>query len=133
MADNKFWTERFVAATGSYQCPWCERDLKPKLSNSAANPGKTFVSCAKDFGGCGLFCFLQNLPNEKFNPNKSAGVKRARDDGASPRAGGSNIVGPIVMAPDVVEVRLADLAAKIDRLCSEMAEVKGYIKEVNDQ
>ncbi len=39
MADA-YWKQKFDAATGMYKCPWCERDLKPKLSQSAKNPGK---------------------------------------------------------------------------------------------
>ncbi len=50
MATCTYWTERFIADTGMYTCPDCARDLKPKMSNSAKNPGRTFVSCSKDFG-----------------------------------------------------------------------------------
>jgi hypothetical protein len=128
----EFWTARFNESAGNYGCPWCDRVLVPKLSNSAANPGKTFVSCAKDFGGCGLFSFLNNPPNEKFNPNNKKGVKRAATEDA-PRAGGTNILGPIVNAPDATEARLADLAAEVAGLRSELKVVLAYIKEVNDQ
>jgi len=131
MATSSYWSALFVAASGTYQCPWCARDLKPKISNSPKNPGRQFVSCSKDFGGCGLFCFTDELPNEKFNPAKQQGVKRERS--AEPAARGSNIVGPIVSAPNVTETRLADLAAKIDGLASKIDAVMAYIKEVNDQ
>jgi hypothetical protein len=135
MATCDFWSSRFNASAGNYQCPWCSRDLIPKMSNSAANPGKTFVSCAKDFGGCGLFSFLHQPPNEKFNPNKKQGFKRTKEDSENdvPRVGGSNIVGPIVSAPNATETRLADLAAEVAHLRSELKEVLSYIKEVNDQ
>ena len=132
MATNQYWTEKFQAATGTYQCPWCNRDLRSKISQSAANPGKQFVSCDKKFGGCGMFCFTDALPNEKFNPNKG-GVKRERSEEPQPRPGGNNIVGPIVSAPNVTEVRLAELAAKVDGLASVLREIQQYIKEVNDQ
>ena len=54
---DAFWTARFNAESKMYKCAWCDRDLKSKMSNSAKNPGRGFVSCSKDFGGCGLFCF----------------------------------------------------------------------------
>jgi len=134
MSVNPFWSSRFHADRGDYDCPWCARTLKHKLSNSAKNPGRTFVSCAKDFGGCGMFCFLDAVPDEKHNPNK-----RARSDNGDTsntggvRSGGNNIVGPIVSAPNATETRLADLAAEIAALRSEVAKINDYIKEVNDQ
>ena len=133
MAACDFWTARFNEAAGNYGCPWCDRVLVPNLSNSAANPGKTFVSCSKDFGGCGLFSFLHQAPNEKFNPNKKQGVKRAANGDAEPTRAGTNIVGPIVNAPNVVETRLADLAAEVAGLRSELKLVVDYIKEIHDQ
>lgn len=134
MAACDYWTQRFNAQAGSYDCPWCARVLKPKLSTSVKNPGKTFVSCSKDFGGCGLFSFLDSPPNEKFNPNGGGGggVKRERSVEAASAPRGTNIVGPIVNAPNVTEQRLADLAAKIDGLASKMEQVLAYVKEVND-
>jgi len=135
MAACTFWAARFKADVGNYDCPWCDRVLVPKISKSAANPGKTFVSCSKDFGGCGLFSFLDAPPNEKFNPNKKQGFKRTKgeDDADAPRPGGSNIVGPIVNAPNVTETRLADLAAEVAGLRSELKLVLAYIKEVNNE
>jgi len=129
MSTNQFWSSRFNAQTSMYDCAWCARQLKSKISHSAANPDKEFVSCAKDYGGCGLFCFLDALPNEKFNPNKKGGTKRAAPD----NSGGTNIVGPIVNAPNATEARLADLAATVDGLRSEVKAILAYIKEVNDQ
>lgn len=129
MATCKFWSDRFNAAQGYYDCPWCDRTLKPKLSNSAKNPGKTFVSCAKDFGGCGLFCFVDAVPNDKFKPGAQQGVKRER---SPPRAGGSNIVGPIVNRPDATETRIAELAAAIDRLTTKVDAIHEYVVQINE-
>jgi hypothetical protein len=95
-----------------------------KVSQSAKNPGKAFVACNKDYGGCGLFCFVENEPNEKYNPNN--GFKR-------PRADGNNIVGPIAAKPGVHEERLAELATAIDELrtqvLSQLGEVLEYLKQ----
>lgn len=118
MASCNYWDERFVGATGTYTCPWCDRDLKPKVSQSAKNPGKSFVSCSRDYGGCGLFSFLNDQPNEKFKPN---GNKRGRAEG------GNNIVGPIVNRPSVTDERLAELATKIDELTTVMHSVRDEI------
>jgi len=131
MARNAFWDARYHAERGDYDCPWCDRTLKHRLSNSVKNPGRTFVSCSKDYGGCGLFCFLDAVPDEKHNPNNK-GFKRPATE-APARAGGSNIVGPIVSAPNATETRLADLAANVDGLRSDIKAVLDYIKEVNDQ
>jgi len=120
MAACDFWTSKFEQATGTYTCPWCERDLKPKVSNSAKNPGKTFVSCSRDYGGCGLFSFLCDEPNEKFKPKSG---KRARADG------GNNIVGPIVNRPTVTDERLAELATKMDEMYSLLQETRTEIME----
>ncbi len=129
MAACNYWNARFNAPTGMYQCPWCERDLKPKLSNSAKNPGKTFVSCSKDFGGCGLFSFLDAEPNEKFNPNN----KRARtDNDAGPAYGGTNVLGPIAHAPDVANERLAELATSVANLEAKLDKCLEYIALTTD-
>jgi hypothetical protein len=130
-----YWKNKFDAATGMYKCPWCERDLKPKLSNSAKNPGKTFVSCSKDFAGCGLFSFLDAVPDEKFNPfTKAKGLaKRPRsDDGAQPPSAGTNVLGPVVNQPDVHEKRLAELALAIDKLTSAVVRIEDYVRQVTE-
>ena len=123
-----YWRGLFIAASGVYQCPWCSRDLKPKMSNSAKNPGKTFVSCSKDHGGCGLFSFLDQTPNEKFNPNKGGDTKRARTEPTQ----GNAIVGPVVNRPDAHEVRLAELAAKMDSFATDLRKISEFIKQVTD-
>ena len=110
---QSYWQGRFDANNQMYTCPWCDRGLKGKLSQSANNPTRGFVSCSKDYGGCGLFCFLDDEPNEQFNPR---GQKRARSQG-------TNIVGPVVNKPDVHEQRLAELV-------TEFAEVKKHLSEV---
>ena len=124
MAD--FWRQRFNTNDNTYECPWCHRGLKSKLSKSAKNPDKVFVSCAKDFGGCGLFCFLDSVPNDKFKPNTN---KRPKTDD-DPQPGGNNVIGPIVNNPDVHEVRLAELAAKVDNLASQLGKVEEGLRKV---
>lgn len=121
---NQYWAQKFNAESQMYDCPWCDRTLKAKMSTSAKNPNRTFVSCNKDFGGCGLFSFLDDEPNEQFNPNKKAGgqgQKRARTQG-------TNIVGPVVNQPGVHEQRLAELASEVSGLKSMIVEVLEYLK-----
>jgi hypothetical protein len=129
-----FWKSKFDAAGGMYKCPWCERDLKPKLSQSAKNPGKTFVSCSKDFNGCGLFSFLDAIPDEKFNPfTKANGLKkRARTDDALPPSAGTNVMGPVVNQPDVHEKRLAELSLAVDKLTTVVTRIENYIQQVTE-
>lgn len=130
MATCSFWVDRFDSARGMYQCPWCvnPRDLVPKISKSEKNPGKSFVACSKDHGGCGLFSFLSDAPNEKFNPNGGAtAAKRAR---VEPQ--GTNILGPLVNAPNVMEQRLAELVVEVANLRADLTKVLDYIKEVTD-
>lgn len=126
-----YWKSKFDAASGMYKCPWCERDLKPKLSNSAKNPGKTFVSCSKDFNGCGLFSFLDAVPNEQFNPfTKANGLKRARAE--APPSAGTNVMGPVVNQPDVHEKRLAELSLAVDKLTTVVTRIENYIQQVTE-
>lgn len=119
---STYWTEKFNAASGMYQCPWCDRDLKPKVSNSEKNPGRSFVACSKDYGGCGMFSFLDAEPNAKFKPH---GAKRGRVDGA-------HVMGGINQAPDQVAQRLAELATEISGVRSEIREVYDFVKQVTD-
>ncbi len=133
MAAIAYWQEK-VLQNGNYQCPWCPRDLKAKLSNSAKNPNKLFVSCSQDHGGCGLFCFLDSEPNEQFNPAKKRSFcKRDRDESGVPAPkSGNNIVGPVVNRPDVHETRLAELAAEVAGLRSELRIVVDFVKQATD-
>jgi hypothetical protein len=120
-----YWNEKFNVATQMYECPWCQRELKAKMSMSAKNPNRVFVSCNKDFGGCGLFSFVDDQPNESFNPNKKQGgqgQKRAKTEG-------TNIVGPVVNQPAVHEQRLAELAAEVSGLKSMIVEVLNYLQQ----
>ncbi len=126
-----YWNDRFHKETGMYTCPGCQRDLKPKMSQSAKNPGRTFASCSRDYGGCGLFSFIDEQP--KFMPQVAQGAKRAREEG------GNNVIGPIVNRPDVTETRLAELATKIDEattvlgsLRSEIAFIASYVKQLQE-
>ena len=128
---GEYWQQKFNAGTGMYACPWCQRELKPKLSNSAKNPGKTFVSCSKDFSGCGLFSFLDAIPDEKFNPfTKQQGLKRAKPD--APPSQGTNVMGPVVNQPNVHEVRLAELSAKMDAVTTALVRIENYIHQVTE-
>jgi hypothetical protein len=126
---DEYWVKLFDADKKTYTCPWCKRELKSKISNSAKNPGKSFVSCSKDYGGCGLFCFLNEQPNDKFKPAGGDGAplafKRAR-------AEGTNVVGPIAAAPNAVEQRVADLAVEVAALRAAIARVDDYIRQVNE-
>jgi hypothetical protein len=139
MATSTFWQTQHNKTTGNFDCPWCQRELKSKLSTSAKNPNRVFVSCNKDFGGCGLFSFLDDAPNESFNPNKKfGGQKRARSD-----APGTNLVGPVAHQPGAHEQRLAELvtelaalknslntvADKIDHLGGAIGEIHEYVKQ----
>lgn len=121
MSACAYWNSKYHADRAMFECPWCQRDLKSKLSTSAKNPNRAFVSCNKDFGGCGLFSFLDDQPNESFNPNN----KRGGGVGAKrPRSEGTNIVGPVANAPGVHEERLAELV-------TEMAALKTLVTEAH--
>lgn len=131
MSDT-FWTSRFNAESKMYTCAWCPRELKSKMSNSAKNPGRGFVSCAKDFGGCGLFCFLDSKPDDKFRQQQ--GEKRAR---AEPS--GTNIVGPVAAAMGDTDKRVAELAtenaalrAQMSAILSKLDVIFDYVKQVNE-
>lgn len=109
-----------------YTCPWCQRFLKPKVSTSAKNPGRSFVSCASDYGGCGLFSFLDGVPDERFNPSKKdkgAPLKKAKVDG-------TQVVGPIADPPDAVAQRLAELSTEVAGLRSELAQVLRVVTQI---
>lgn len=119
---SQYWVDRYVAQSDMYDCPWCPKQLKAKLSGpTAKNPNKEFVSCNKSYGGCGLFCFTDSEPNEKFNP----GNKRQKVEAA-----GTNIVGPVAMAPGVHEQRLAELATKIDEQSAILASLTVQAKQM---
>ena len=125
-----FWQNKFNAGNGMYGCSDCSRDLKPKMSNSAKNPGRTFVSCSKDFGGCGLFSFIDEEP--RFAGGKATGVKRAKPEGTS-------VIGPISNAPSAHEERLAELVTEIADLrrsnvamMDMLKVIQDYIKETTD-
>ena len=130
----EFWSQRLRAEEGMYDCPWCIRQLKPRVSGpTAKNPNRAFVSCSTEHDGCGLFCFLDALPNEKFNPNASAapvanggGVKRARV-AASP---GTNIVGPVTHTPGATDARVADLAAEVAQLRKQLADLGAVVAQL---
>jgi hypothetical protein len=129
----EYWNRLFKTESGTYSCPWCQRDLKPKMSNSAKNPGKTFVSCSKDFGGCGLFSFLDQVPNEQFNPNKQqqGGFKRARE--AMPAASaGTNVMGSVANAPTALEQRFAELALKVDALSTKIDAQTDLLRQLSE-
>ena len=139
-----FWRP-LLQPNGNYTCPWCERELvSKKVQKEGSNKGRFFVSCSKDHEGCGLFCFLDEKPNEKFRPKN---LKRARtgDDAtasstsANFTAAGTNLVGPLMNRPDAHEVRLAELAAAVDALrtqiaghCDHLRRIDEYVKQVNE-
>ena len=123
----KFWADRRDGA--DYCCPDCNRALKVKMSNTAKNPGREFVSCSKNFGGCGLFCFMNEEPRKV-----GGGFKRPRDNNAPtpPRAGGTNVMGPVAATPGTHELRLAELATAVDKLTTKVDEIMEFIRQVNE-
>ncbi len=152
---NKFWLDRRTG-DGNYTCPTngCGRDLKVKLSNSAANPGRSFVSCDQKFDGCGRFCFVDEAPNPKFEKKlesqaKGSGTKRERTEDASDggsggnsknfRAEGTSITGQVAYPPSATDARVADLANEVATLRQIVLAVQeqltvacAYIKETTD-
>ena len=106
-----------------YKCPWCARDLKSKLSKSEKNPDRPFVSCDKKFGGCGLFCFLDDQPKEQFNPNKQGGAGKT---------GGGNVFGGSYAAkPPAENMEIAALKAKVATLESQIATIFSDISSLS--
>lgn len=123
-----FWVNRLNEGSGMYSCPDCARDLKSKLSKSAKNPDRVFVSCSKDFGGCGLFSFIDEEPRFMNKSNK----KRPRNEN-------TQVIGPLANNPSAHEERLGELVAEVAELRNQVAklsdqgkEILGYIKEVTD-
>lgn len=133
---SEFWRPLFrpnadVKKVG-YECPWCQRMLKSKVSNSAKNPGRSFVGCSKEYGGCGLFSFLDAEPDETYRPKEGKGADNAVASASAPkraRTEGTNIVGPIVNRPDVTETRLAELATEVAGLRSELKDLSDLVKQ----
>ena len=107
----KYWTDKRTS-DGDYTCPWCARNLKLKLSNSEKNPGRGFLSCDTKFGGCGLFCFADAEPNEKFKP---------RGDKAA--ASGSIFGGNYAAKPSAENLEVATLKAKVATIESQLATI----------
>ncbi len=152
---QKFWLDKRTF-DGNYTCPTngCGRDLKLKTSNSAANPGKTFVSCDVKFDGCGLFCFTDSEPNPKFTKKCEAqaksggGTKRERTDDADSGSGGNSknfrvdgtsVTGQVAYPPSATDARVADLANEVATLrqmlqaqVDQLAVACAYIKETTD-
>lgn len=151
---NAFWLKQRDEATGNYTCPTkgCGRDLKVKLSNSAANPGRSFVSCDPKFDGCGRFCFTDEAPNPKFEKKleaaaKNGGTKRERtdDDAGSGgnsknyRVDGTSVTGQVAYPPSATDKRVADLANEVATLrqmllaqAEQLTVACAYIKETTD-
>jgi hypothetical protein len=118
---NDYW-QKLSNGDGTYGCPnGCSTDngnpktLKPKVSNTAKNPGKVFVSCSKDYGGCGLFCWITETPHPKALQRKQ-GEKRQRQNGEG------NFTRGNAAMPSNVEKLLADLSAKVDALDAKLSE-----------
>lgn len=117
-----YWTDRYDANTQMYACPeeGCGKTLKCKLSNSAKNPGRTFVSCSSDYGGCGMFCFLNEEPKYLGRNNN----KKARTDN------GTQVLGPIVNQPQVHEQRLGELATEVAELRKVISETSAKLDAI---
>lgn len=119
MASCEFWNTRFDRNSNMYNCPWCDRQLKARISQSEKNPGKTFVSCSKDHGGCGLFCFLGEEPNDKFKPGAA---KRPRGGG-----NGQSFVGAVAAAPPQALVEVAKLQTETADLRAAVADLTSRV------
>src|SRR5271167_3937910 len=103
---SSFWTERFVTADGTYTCPWCAKPLKAKISQSPKNPGKAFVSCNKDYGGCNMFSWLEAEPNEDYKPQgEQPVVKKAKSAAANVV---TKVLGPVTKKPNLMEERVGE-------------------------
>lgn len=123
MAD--YWS-RYAQADGKhYTCPWCSADLTMFTCGQNAKPenvGRSFVNCSNKDGknGCGLYCFLDKVPNDKFKP-KAGGEKRARTEGTI-------ITGSVANAPTPAEDALARIqtdVTKLKGLCIALCEFHG--------
>lgn len=123
-----FWAEH-QREDGDFDCPGegCGRVLKARMSNTAKNPNRQFVSCGKDFGGCGLFCFTDERP--KFTGGKQAqgAQKRARAAGYSQQLA---VVenDQVARIPAEVEVQISRLATAIDRVEQDLRAVKALLE-----
>lgn len=105
---------------GTITCPSCGKALKAKVSSTPKNPGRSFVGCSKDYGGCGAFGFL----DEPWADKGKSAPKRAR-------TAGTNLVGPIAAAPNATDTRLAELAAKIDQLVTSVEVMGRTVSELS--
>lgn len=126
MADQ-FWLN--LKRDDGYECPWCQRNLKVKVSNSAKNPARSFVSCSKDFGGCGLFSFMDARPDDRFKPGAERPTKKGKTDGIS---GGTQVLGGIAAPPEAGAQRLAELTTEVAGFRSDLAKIMDFIKQVTD-
>lgn len=129
---SQFWLDRYNEEKKMYVCPWCSRELKAKVSNSAKNPGKTFVGCSKDYGGCGLFSFLDGVPDDRYKPKDANASEPAQKKSRPAPAAPVQVVGPIAAPPDQTAQRLAELATEVTALRSEIAAISEFIKQVTE-
>lgn len=107
-----FWAP-FRNPNGQVGCPWCGLLLKVFTCGANAKPenqGRSFVNCSKKDGahGCGLYCFLDEVPNDRFKP-KAQGQKRER-------AEGTVLTGGIAATPSVLEDAVARLQADVTKI-----------------
>lgn len=103
-ARHSYWDDK--AEGDKLACGSCGKLLKVMTSGQhTKNAGRQFVSCNKDYHGCGFFCFIDEAPKSK------QGAKRGRSDG------GTSFTGPVTKAPSGVELR-------VEELCTEVASLR---------
>ena len=128
---DSFWESR--QTDEGFTCPGeggnCQRVIKLKTSNTAKNPGREFVACSKDFGGCGLFCFLDERPRLGGGGGGKGGAsaaKRPRRPGVSDQL---TIVenDNVARVPSEAELQLARLQTSCDRIEQQLREIAALL------
>lgn len=145
-----YWKARVHDWEGnlSYECPnGCTtnqgntKKLKPKLSKSAKNPNRWFLSCNdKSYNGskpgCGLFCWCDEEPNEQALSKRQAGtytdapsLKRARVDNEGTVVSGSGFVN----MPDQCHKDIAKMSAQLDAMQQKLDLLVSIFDKADEQ
>lgn len=107
------WTAK-VCADGMFECPnpQCGNRLKVRISQTAKNPNRPFISCNKKYG-CGEFFGFLDAPFKGF----SGSNKRQRNEGN----------GAIASArmPDECHKAIVDMAQRLQRMERVLDDVYG--------
>lgn len=115
------WDELYDARSDKYSCFVCGKQAQHSVSKTEKNPGREFVSCNKQRGGCGWFNWMDEQPKAGGFGGGGAATKRQRvtvDQGASAAMPTSDAVdmGRVITQLSDVTARLVTLQETVDRM-----------------